>query len=399
MAENYSHPHPNHAAEGSPESKRSRHAEVNSTVSESITPSPARSNAAWALASLFEVGANTSINSSHASVAGNGPFFIAGEEHVPSGSSNRKHPPAPSMASRPTFTNKHPGGNAKLSRCNSVKLARYNSLESPQLNLNSSTSQPAESLSRKGSLEAGQALSRNNSMEYSRREKSLANLCTNFMQLYGKCPVSSTVISIDHAASSLGVERRRIYDIVNILEPLSLVIRLKKNTYLWQGCRDVFNNLRQLQLGAIATWPEDARAAGMMVNCDKEGEMSTLQRRRTSKQQQQQQQLSRPHSTSPPPPSTSMNAGMRSLSPLSSSGDHSTTSNEPAKKTLAEMCVRFVHLFLVGHKVVSLGMAHERSLLEGITPPSDPVKSQKTRVCAHAFPHIFQIFLQHALPS
>ncbi|KAK4417720.1 E2F transcription factor-like E2FF [Sesamum alatum] len=51
---------------------------------------------------------------------------------------------------------------------------------------------------------------------YSRKEKSLSVLCTNFLRLYNRDGVES--IGMEAAILQLGVERRRIYDILNILE-------------------------------------------------------------------------------------------------------------------------------------------------------------------------------------
>ncbi|RRT72798.1 hypothetical protein B296_00034132 [Ensete ventricosum] len=48
---------------------------------------------------------------------------------------------------------------------------------------------------------------------YSRKQKSLGLLCAN---LYNRDGIDS--IGLDDAARRLGVERRRIYDIVNIME-------------------------------------------------------------------------------------------------------------------------------------------------------------------------------------
>ncbi|KAJ4826445.1 hypothetical protein Tsubulata_013637 [Turnera subulata] len=68
---------------------------------------------------------------------------------------------------------------------------------------------------------------------YCRKEKSLGVLCTNFLNLYDKDGITS--VGLDDAASKLGVERRRIYDVVNILESVGVVARKQKNQYFWKG--------------------------------------------------------------------------------------------------------------------------------------------------------------------
>ncbi|KAM4748871.1 transcription factor E2F7 [Rhinophrynus dorsalis] len=83
----------------------------------------------------------------------------------------------------------------------------------------------------------------------SRKQKSLGLLCQKFLARYPSYPMSTEkmAISLDEAASSLGVERRRIYDIVNVLESLQLVSRVAKNQYCWHGQHNLKETLRSLQ--------------------------------------------------------------------------------------------------------------------------------------------------------
>ncbi|CAN4082521.1 unnamed protein product [Withania somnifera] len=68
---------------------------------------------------------------------------------------------------------------------------------------------------------------------YSRKDKSLGLLCSNFLKLCDREGVDT--IGLDNAADQLGVERRRIYDIVNILESVGVLSRKAKNQYRWNG--------------------------------------------------------------------------------------------------------------------------------------------------------------------
>ncbi|KAJ0447193.1 putative transcription factor E2F-DP family [Helianthus annuus] len=80
---------------------------------------------------------------------------------------------------------------------------------------------------------------------YSRKEKSLGVLCSNFLRLYNREGVES--IGLDNAANQLGVERRRIYDIVNILESVGVMTRRAKNSYTWKGFGAIPHALEELR--------------------------------------------------------------------------------------------------------------------------------------------------------
>ena len=96
------------------------------------------------------------------------------------------------------------------------------------------------------------------SATYSRKKKSLGVLAENFINHYAKYPTGAVVI-VDHAAVDLGVERRRIYDVVNILESVNLVEKKQKNTYSWMGMDHFDDFFGKLQAKAVMEYPEDAK--------------------------------------------------------------------------------------------------------------------------------------------
>ncbi len=106
---------------------------------------------------------------------------------------------------------------------------------------------------------------------YRRKDKSLGLLCDNFLRFCRE--QRDGVVSLDAAAVALGVERRRIYDVTNILEALDVVSRRTKNAYTWHGTAYLPRTLKKMLDSALVDagrggeamselwWEEAGRAA------------------------------------------------------------------------------------------------------------------------------------------
>ncbi|XP_068209006.1 uncharacterized protein [Palaemon carinicauda] len=74
--------------------------------------------------------------------------------------------------------------------------------------------------------------------EVSRKDKSLGLLSEKFLEQF---PLEVSILEtprrlvIDEVAALLGTERRRVYDIINVLESLNMATRVQKNMYQWTG--------------------------------------------------------------------------------------------------------------------------------------------------------------------
>lgn len=101
---------------------------------------------------------------------------------------------------------------------------------------------------------------------YQRKKNSLGVLSESFVATYPSKPSGLTgeALVIDELASHLNVERRRIYDVVNILEALQLVVKRGKNTYHWMGNSHLSSQFAILQNEAIEMWPEAAINNGLV---------------------------------------------------------------------------------------------------------------------------------------
>ncbi|KAG8332942.1 positive regulation of DNA endoreduplication [Homalodisca vitripennis] len=84
-----------------------------------------------------------------------------------------------------------------------------------------------------------------------RKFKSLGFLCDKFLKLYPLDVVEGgdqrSQILLSDLANQLGVEKRRIYDIINVVESLQMATKVGKNLYSWTGRRKLADTLSQLR--------------------------------------------------------------------------------------------------------------------------------------------------------
>lgn len=175
-------------------------------------------------------------------------------------------------------------------------------------------------------------------------------MSSRFIEHFGNGPGSR--ITLDTAGNDLGVERRRIYDIINVLESLGCVRREAKNRYVWMTIVDLDKKLAALKASAKAT-----------LVAVEETSASTFTPGR--------------HSASvptAPSSSTSAPALPRALNRLDANTIGGAASKRPLtgnrkEKSLGLLCQRFIQLFLIaGPNVVGLDEA-ATELSDGSPPP------------------------------
>lgn len=174
-------------------------------------------------------------------------------------------------------------------------------------------------------------------------------MCENFIAKYGSAnsppPGTGDGISIDGAASVLGVERRRIYDIINILESVEVVSRRCKNTYDWHGLGGLTRVFARMQREGVRLWREDAESHGL-IECV-EGSSA-----RGDGDGNSDEKAPGDSGTQQPQPALSFD-----------------DTSAPKEKSLGKLCRRFLQMFLVGHEVISLADASSKIL--GCANPDD----------------------------
>ena len=94
----------------------------------------------------------------------------------------------------------------------------------------------------------------------SRKDKSLGLLCDNFIHHFARS--DSDLIELEAVAPVLGVGRRRMYDIVNVLESLDVVQKDRASSYTWLGITQLPQCVVQLEAASAA-----ASAVKLLPDC------------------------------------------------------------------------------------------------------------------------------------
>lgn len=80
-------------------------------------------------------------------------------------------------------------------------------------------------------------------LTYNRKAKSLEELSKKFIEHFEA--KGNNIIQLDKITHELGVERRRIYDVINILESLNVVSKKGKNNYEWRGLSEAVRTIHR----------------------------------------------------------------------------------------------------------------------------------------------------------
>ena len=78
-----------------------------------------------------------------------------------------------------------------------------------------------------------QSFLQNDQSRRGRKENGLVELTKKFIDLLKTAPEQT--IDLNDAVKVLNVQKRRIYDITNVLEGIGLICKVSKNNIRWEG--------------------------------------------------------------------------------------------------------------------------------------------------------------------
>ncbi|XP_058248911.1 transcription factor E2F3-like [Hemibagrus wyckioides] len=114
--------------------------------------------------------------------------------------------------------------------------------------------------------------------EKTRYDTSLGLLTKKFVQLLGQS--SDGVVDLNQAAEALNVQKRRLYDITNVLEGVHLIKKKSKNNIQWMGCNlsevgGVLTHKQTLSSEVAQLVQEERRLDELIQRCTQEVKQMT----------------------------------------------------------------------------------------------------------------------------
>lgn len=233
---------------------------------------------------------------------------------------------------------------------------------------------------------------------YNRKDKSLGLLCENFIRKYSnhfadqvrdiRRGKPAPALSIDEAARSLSVERRRIYDIINILEAIRVVERKCKNMYYWFGLGGLTETFCYLQKEGLEVFKDDAKKNKFLLNGQifPPKPISNLN----------QNNVSSNNVVSDPEQVCALSsgvdlllaAGQVNVQMLTNKSKSVTSkklkSQNSKEKSLAKLSQKFIQLFLVGNKTIAMNDASDKILGPTLAQSSNDCESKEQKAKVRA---------------
>merc|ERR1711988_1053399 len=203
----------------------------------------------------------------------------------------------------------------------------------------------------------------------SRKQKSLGLLCEKFMSRFPESVPEGEKceIPLDDLAKQMSTERRRIYDIVNVLEAVQMMTKVGKNLYQWHGITHRIPPLAWLRQLALK-----------LKMLERYNEVKALE-----------ESSENFYGSSPGFLSPNSNCGTPingispltpSLSPTSSTGGPSPSPIE-RKTSLGVACQKFLMLFLIApEKNAKINLDFAARVIHGIALPESVMKTRIRRL-------------------
>ncbi|XP_046395168.1 transcription factor E2F8-like isoform X2 [Ischnura elegans] len=221
-----------------------------------------------------------------------------------------------------------------------------------------------------------------------RKEKSLSILCDKFLKLYplNVSPGKFMEISLDQATQFIGTDRRRIYDILIVLECLQMASKVCKNHYQWHGTQHLTGTLSQLKWLALRlNFLQNVnsvlmeKSSGLYDDCSSEVENADLNVMDPSTISAHAQNVMTGHNNLTP---SSMSVFTSAIGSSSNQKPEDEADFDLKDSSLGIMCQKFLMLFLVTSKVITLDNAAKILLgdTEGVSKDCHKVKTKIRRL-------------------